>query len=209
MKNFNIQAIKLARYKMESVKYSLFAITVIFIMFTGCKKDDQILSTALKIRIIDEQGNSIPGVTINLYKSLDDMENQKNQFGLTRTSDASGEVTFNDLEAVKYYWLAEKGCQNNINGITTTDTLEPNKIKIVTSTLLETGTLELINQSTSKYQVFINGFLLLTAEAQYSYNYVFVPAGSYSIRVLQVGGSVDKTYSDTITCGSKLSITFP
>jgi hypothetical protein len=209
MKNRNIQKLESALLSMRSIKYSLFALAVIFIMFNSCKKDDQISTTALKIRNIDEQGNPIPGVTISLYKSLDDMENQKNQIGSTLTSDANGEVTFDGLESIKYYWFAQKGCKNNVNGITTTDTLEPDKIKIVTSTLLETGTLELINQSTSQFQIFIDGSLLLTADAQYSYNYIFVPAGSYSIRVLQVGGSINKTYTGTVTCGNKLSITFP
>jgi hypothetical protein len=194
---------------MKSIKYSLLAVTVFITLLAGCKKDDQAPSTSLKIRVIDEEGNSISGVTVKLYKSLTDLENQNNQSGSTLTSDANGEVTFSSLETIKYYWLAENGCKNNFNGITTTDILGSNQIKIVTSTLIETGSLELINQSTSQYQVYINGSLIFTADGQYSYNYIYVPAGTYSISVLQVGGDIRQTYTETISCGNKLSVTFP
>jgi hypothetical protein len=193
---------------MKSIKYFFFAIAVIFITFTGCKKNDQ-MPTALEIRLIDEQGNYVTGATVKLYKSLADIQNDTNQFGTTQTSDANGKVTFSNLAAVTYYWFAEKGCQNNINGITTTGALDPNNTKIVTSTLSSTGTLELKNQSQDQYQVYVNGYLLLTADAVYLYSYMYVPADSYSIRILQVGGSIDKTYTGIITCGSTLTITFP
>ena len=194
---------------MKSKKYFLLTITVIFIIFIGCKKNDQMSVTALKIRLIDEQGNSLTGATIKLYESLADMQNQENQLGTTQISDANGEVTFSNLAAITYYWLAEKGCQNNINGITTTEVLELNKTRLVTSTLSDTGTLKLTNQSGDQYQVFVNEYLLLTADGGYFYSYIYVPAGSYSIRVLQVGGTVNKSYTGTITCGSTLTVTFP
>jgi hypothetical protein len=194
---------------MGSAKYSWFAITVIFIILTGCKKDDQGLSTTLKIRVIDELGNSISGVTVKLYNALEDLEHQEKQIGLDQTSDTTGEVTYNDLQPLKYYWSAEKGCKNNMNGVLTTDILIVNSVRTVTSTLIETGTLELINQSSGQYQVYVNGSLLLTADPLYECTFKDVPAGPYSIIVSLVGGSTNKTYSGNITCGSKFSVTYP
>ena len=194
---------------MGSAKYTWFAITVIFMIFAGCKKDDQTISTSLKIRVIDVLGNSIPGVSVKLYNALEDLEHQEKQLGSTQSSDTTGEVTFYDLQLVKYYWRAEKGCKNNINGVKTTDILELNRTRTVTSTLIETGTLELKNQSSGQYQVYVNGSLLLTADPLYECTYEYVPAGSYSINVSLVGGSTNKTYKGDITCGSKFSVTYP
>jgi hypothetical protein len=194
---------------MKFRKYPFILIAAIFILFTGCTKDDQAVSTALKIRVIDELGNSIPGVSVKLYNALEDLEHQEKQLGSTQTSDTTGEVTFYDLQLIKYYWRAEKGCKNNINGVKTTDILELNRIRTVTSTLIETGTLVLKNQSSNQYQVYVNGSLLLTADPLYECTYEYVPAGSYSITVSQVGGSTNKTYNGHITCGSTFSVTYP
>ena len=194
---------------MESIKHPLPLIAVILLVLNGCSKVDTSISTSLKIRVIDKQGNSISGVAVKLYSALEDLEHQEKQTGLTQTSDSTGEVTFVDLQPLKYYWLAEKGCMNNINGITTADKLELNKTRTVTSTLIETGTLELINQSSNQYQVYVNGSLLLTADPLYSCTYEYVPAGSYSIIASQVGGSTNKTFNGNITCGSKFSVTYP
>jgi hypothetical protein len=206
---FSTRALKSTPYKMGAVKYSLLAVTVVIVLSNSCIKDEQIDSTGLKIRVIDEEGNSVPEVSVKLFKSLNDMENQINQLGSTRTSDANGEASFTDLDTIKYYWLAEKGCRNNIHGIITTDTLESGIIKVVTTTISETGTLELINQSASQYQVFINAAFLLITDPQSSYSYVYIPAGSYSIKVVQIDGPVIKTYTGNITCGNKLSVIFP
>jgi hypothetical protein len=194
---------------MKFKRFYILALAVPLIILSGCKKDDPSPSTTIEIRLIDESGNSVSGATVKLYKSQADIENQENQLGSTLTSDTGGKVTFSNLESLPYYWLAEKGCQNNVNGIMTTDALESGKTRIITSTLISTGNLELTNQSLDQYQVYINGYLLLTADAGFVYNYIYVPVGSYEIRVLKVGGAVDKTYNGTITCGNTLSITFP
>jgi hypothetical protein len=194
---------------MKSIKLSSSLIVLFVLVFTGCNKDDTSLSTSLKIRVIDRQGNSISGVAVKLYSALEDLEHDEKQTGLTQTSDTTGEVMFDNLQELKYYWLAEKGCTNNINGIITTDILELNKTRTVTSTLIETGTLELINQSSNQYQVYVNGSLLLTADPLYSCTYQYVPAGSYSIITSQVGGSTNKTYNGNINCGSTFSVTYP
>ena len=203
---------KILRFRpfvLKKACYSLLIFSVIIIISAGCKKDNQSPSTSLKVRVIDVHGTSISGATVKLYKSITDLQNETNQAGSTLTTDAGGEVTFSDLETIKYYWFAEAGCKNNVNSITTTDALQTNEVRIVTSTIIETGTLEFTNQSVYQYQVYINGSLLLTADAQYSYDYLYVPAGSYSISVNMVGSSTTKTFLPSVTCGNKTIVTFP
>jgi hypothetical protein len=209
MNKHNFKLINPNLFRNKLVISSLAFITVFVLLLIGCKKDDQSLTTALKIRVITEEGASVSGATVKLFKTVSDLENQTNQYGTTQTTDAGGEVTFNDLEAIKYYWFAETGCKNNINGIATTDAMQTGEVRIVTSTLMETGTLELTNQSVYQYNVYINGSLLFTADAKYTYSYLYVPTGSYSISVTILGGSTSKTYPTTITCGNKTTVTFP
>ena len=192
---------------MKSIKSILFATAVIIFSFIGCKKDK--ISTVLEIRLINEQGIYVEGATVKLYKSSADMENDANQLDATQTSDVNGKVTFSNLTAETYYWFAEKGCQNNVNGISTTQALNLNATRIVTSTLSGTGTLKFTNQSQDQYQVYLNGYPLFVASGGHTYSYVYVPVDTYYIEVVQVNGIIDKIYTSVISCGSTVTITFP
>lgn len=194
---------------MKSIKYVLFAAAVMIFSIIGCKKNKE-ASTVLDIHLIDnQQGLYIEGASVKLYQSQSDMENDTNQIGATLTSNATGEVVFTNLSPKVYYWFAEKGCQNNINGIITTEALDQNMTRDVTSTLINTGTLELINTSTDQYQVMVDGSLLLTADGGYDYTYSYIPEDIYYIEVIQVNGSGDETSTDQITCGNTTTVTFP
>lgn len=192
---------------MKTIKYILFTAAIMFFSIISCKKDH--ISTTLEIRVVDEQGIYIDGASVKLYKTQSDMENDTNQFGKTLMTDVNGKVSFSNLGPDIYYWYAEKGCQNNVNGISTTPALDLNVTRVVTTTLTGTGTLKLINQSQSQYQVYLNGYPLLTADPGASYTYIYVPADTYYLEAVQVNGTGDKTYSGAITCGSTLTFTFP
>jgi hypothetical protein len=195
---------------MRSVKLSWLPVAALLFLFAACTKDDQSQTTSLTVRLIDDNGNSLSGVSVHLYVSSYDMELQQNQARDTQVSDSTGEVSYSGLEAARYYWFSEKGCLNNMNGInTTTGKLVLNQNKVVTSTLTETGSLNLKNTSASQYDVFLDGSLLLTAEGLYECTYKYIKAGTYTIMVSQVGGSATKSYKGTITCGSTLTISYP
>jgi hypothetical protein len=199
---------KLNKGQMKTIKYILFLAAVLFFSIIGCKKEN--ISTTLEIRVVDEQGIYINGASVKLYKTQSDMENDTNQFGKTQTTDANGKVSFSNLGPDIYYWFAEKGCQNNVNGISTTPALDLNVTRVVTTTLTGTGTLTLTNRDpTSQYQVNLNGYPLLTADPGASYTYIYVPADTYYLEAIQVNGTGDKTYSGAITCGSTLTFIFP
>ena len=193
---------------MKTIKYIPFLVTIIIFSIIGCKKDR--ISTTLEIRVVDEQGIYVNGASVKLFKTQSDMENDTNQFGKTLMTDVNGKVSFSNLGPDIYYWLAEKGCQNNVNGITTTPALDLDVTRVVTTTLTGTGTLKLINQSlTNQYQVYLNGYPLLVANQGASYTYIYVPDDTYYLEAVQVNGTGDKTYSLAITCGSTMTFTFP
>lgn len=194
---------------MRSVKLSWFAVAALLFLFAACTKDNQSSTTSLTVRLIDEKGNSLKGVSVQLYVSSYDMELQQNQDRITQVSDSTGEVTFTGMEAARYYWFAEKGCMNNVSGVTTTDKLVIGRSRIVTSTLSETGSLDLKNTSSNQYEVFLDGSLLLTADGLYECTYKYVSAGTYTIMVSQVGGSTTKSYMAEISCGNTLTISYP
>jgi len=193
---------------MKSIKYLTFAATVIILSIIGCKKD-KVSTTDLEIRLVDEQGIYISGASVKLYRSSADMQNDTNQLGTAQISDVDGKVTFSNLAEETYYWFAEKGCTNNSNGINTTPALDINMTRVVTTTLSGTGTFKFTNTSQNQYQVYLNGYPLFTANAGYTYTYIYVPVDTYYIEVMQVNGSTDEYFTEAISCGSTVTVTFP
>ena len=170
--------------------------------------------TSLEITLKDELASIVSGATVKLYSSQTDWNNGTNQVGTTLTSDASGKVKFSNLSAIKYYWLAEKDCKNNVNGgVTTVSALTANTNNTVEVILTSTGTLKFVNTSTNPYRIYINGAAIMDMNGgTTSYRY-YQPIGAYTIRVLQLSGYVisptDQTYSGTLSCGLTLIVTFP
>lgn len=192
-------------------------ILLIFIglaVINSCKKVETPTPTSLELTLKDNLGNSVSGASVKLYSSQTDWNNGTNQVGTTQFSDASGKVKFNDLSNIKYYWFAEKDCQNNVNGAATTiSALTANINNTVNVILSSTGTLKFVSTSSNPYRIFINGtaaFDMNGGTTQYDY---YMPTGAYSLRVLQLSGyaisPTDLTYNGTLTCGSTLTTTFP
>lgn len=190
-------------------------ILIVFIglaVLNSCKKDQT--PTSLELTLKDNLGNSVSGASVKLYASQTDWNNGSNQVGTTQFSDATGKVKFNDLSNIKYYWFAEKDCQNNVNGaVTTTSALTVNLNNTLNVVLSSTGILKFVSTSSNPYRIFINGtaaFDMNGGTTQYD-NYM--PIGSYTLRVLQLSGyaisPTDKTYTGTLICGSTLTTTFP
>lgn len=203
------------------MKSKIFLLTflVVLTILSSCKKDDDdiqptITPTSLELTLKDDLGNTITGASVKLYSSQTNWSNGTNQVGTTQFSDASGKVKFSDLSSIKYYWLAEKDCKNNVNGgVITTSALTANVNNTVNVILSSTGTLKFVSTSSNPYRIYINGtaaFDMNGGTTQYKY---YMPTGSYSIRVLQLSGYVftptDQTYTGTLNCGQTMTITFP
>jgi hypothetical protein len=188
---------------------------VSLVLLNSCKKNDaQPTPTSLQITLKDGLGNIISGASVKLYSSQTDWNNGTNQVGTTQFSDASGNVNFGALSNIKYYWLATKDCQNNVNGgVTTASALTANINNTVNVILSTTGTLEFVSTSSNPYSIYINGTAAFDMDGGTTKYKYYVPTGSYSIRVLQQSGYVvsptDETFTGTVDCGQTLTTTFP
>ncbi len=183
-------------------------------LINSCKEDQALTPISIELRLKANSGKAVSGVAIKLYASEADWKNESNQIGTTQISDSKGKVKFNDLSNLKYYWSAEKGCQNNVNGVVTTAVaLIANVDYTIPVNLSGTGTLKFVNTSGYPYRIFINGtdsFEMIGETTQYDYN---KPAVTYALSVLQLRGyavsPTDLTCSGTLTCGATLITTFP
>lgn len=207
---------KFKKHIMKKFNVLLFVVIGI-LMLNSCKKKEEEVKpdpTRLQITVRDELGNVIPGSTVKLYTSQTDWEKQTNQVGSTQFSDATGNVTFSDLSAIKYYFFAEKDCKNNFHGgAVTTTPLAANITTTVNAVLSNTGTLSFQNTSTNPYKVFVNGVEQFDMSGKTTSALGYVKTGSYSVRVLQISGyaisPTDETYTGTVGCGQTLQVIFP
>ncbi len=197
-------------------KLIVLLLAIPLLILSSCSKEDEIViepTTSLEITFKDKLGNNVQNVVVRLFSSQNDWSNETNQVGATKATNAEGKVTFDNLSNIKYYWLAEKGCINNIFGSVTTASPLVKTKKTTVSTILEvTGTIQLKSTSSNPYRIYINGDVLTDMNGGESSIYIFVE-GSYSVRVLQLSGFVlfptDKTYNVTISCGQTAIVTFP
>lgn len=181
-------------------------------LFVSCIKPAK---TSLKLTLINEVGNPVSGANVKLYASQTDYNNRTNQVGSTQFSNSDGQVTFEDLASIKYFWFAEKDCRNNSKGAaTTTSPITEGKINAVDNVILSPyGSLRLTSTSTNPYKIYINGNYVFDLNGGASQTVNNLPTGSISVRVLQISGYIisptDKTYNGTIGCGQTFDVTFP
>lgn len=199
---------------MQHLKF-VFILTLSFaaLLFSCSKKSSTPAPTSLQITFTDAGGSLVPGTSVTLYPSEAAYLAGTNAIE-TGTTDSKGMISFTNLSSNQYYWLAQDGCLNNVNGIVTTlNPLTANANNEVTSVLTSTGVLKFVNTSSNPYHVYANGTLLFDVaggQTQYSY---WVPIGNYTIRVVQVSGyavtPTDESFTGTVTCGVTLTTTFP
>ncbi|TAF99167.1 MAG: hypothetical protein EAZ44_10575 [Cytophagia bacterium] len=204
---------------MKKIQVILSIVTILF--FSSCgKKDDATPSstpqeTALQMTLTDDLGNLVSGASVKLYSSQNDLTSGTNQVGTTQTSASDGKVKFTGLSNIRYYWLAQKTCQDNVNGaVTTTNAIPLNQTTAINVVLTRTGTLTFVSNSSNPYAVYVNNQLVISSMAGNTTRTItFAPIGSYTIRVEQLSGfaisPTIRTYNGTLTCGGTLTTTFP
>ncbi|MEP7164591.1 MAG: hypothetical protein ABI741_07850 [Ferruginibacter sp.] len=179
----------------------LFAFPLISLLFIKCAKTAQVNDTQLLVTLKDTSGNFVQGVTVRLYKSAADS-------GITQISDAAGIVLFPNLEAVTYYWLAEKGCQNNRNSqITIGRPLVLGTVGYGFSILSGTGILKITNNSGEPYIVSDSLFNIILNDTPYI---AYPTVGSYLIHSEKQ--SAPGTGSDSlvqVSCGDTSFLDLP
>jgi hypothetical protein len=188
--------------KIKKQKILFAVIPFICFLFIKCSKLEQINNTQLLITLKDTAGNYVSGATVRLYKNAADS-------GITKISDAGGMVLFSNLELDLYYWLAEKGCQNNRNRgqITTPRPLVLGTVSYGYSTLTKTGILLISNISTEPYLVSDSLFSITLNDTTYI---TYPEVGSYIIHSEKVSTpGIGKDTLIQITCGVTTILTLP
>uniref|UniRef100_UPI0040473623 carboxypeptidase regulatory-like domain-containing protein n=1 Tax=Roseivirga sp. TaxID=1964215 RepID=UPI0040473623 len=97
---------------------------------------DQIFKTNLKITVIDDLGNIVPGAKVTIYKNKLDYDSEKNPVQETKITNNKGQVTFKKVDTIAYYVLAKKGDMDNIGAgeiITELEKGKLNKANVVIS----------------------------------------------------------------------------
>jgi len=201
----------------KSTKMKKTAVLIAFFaLLSSCSKNSisPPPTTSLEITLKDELGNPVLGGIVKLYGSENDYLNETGQIQGSKTSNSSGVVLFDNLSSIKYYFSANKDCLTNaFGGVATASALTANNKNSTTCILTKSGTLKITKNSSSLYDIYINGVLEIQNMAGGTTTSFKAGVGTYNIRVLQKTGFIliptDKTYSGTITCGSTLTCIFP
>ncbi len=91
----------------------------------------QILSTKLKITVVDALGNVVQDAKVRIFRNEADYTKEANDLQKYQLTNAKGQVTFKKLEAASYYILVTKGDLDNTNGGSIVDTLKKGKVNKV------------------------------------------------------------------------------
>ncbi|GJM61341.1 MULTISPECIES: carboxypeptidase-like regulatory domain-containing protein [Persicobacter] len=94
----------------------------------------QIVSTQVKITVLDKNGNPVKGASVTLYANEKDYDKNENPVQETQTTDEKGRVAFKKLNVKKYWVRAEKGEASNYWGADYIEKLKPktiNKVNLI------------------------------------------------------------------------------
>ena len=120
----------------KTVLFSLFTFASMITTVYNSAYSLQLLKTKLQITVLNDLGNVEKGVTIQLFKTEEDYQQSINPIQ-TKTTDAKGKITFENLDETSYYILAEKGDMNNNDGGSKTEKLTPHRINKITIIISE------------------------------------------------------------------------
>lgn len=87
----------------------------------------QILTTALRITVRDNLGNTVDSAQVQIFKTKDDYEQETNPVGGVQYTDRKGRIRYTGIEAQAYYINVEKGDMNNYGAGTMTEELSPKR----------------------------------------------------------------------------------
>ena len=109
----------------------LFATLVLIIAVSFAFKPAMV-STKLRITILNELGNIEDSVAVTLYRHKNDYREEVNSVKPVQYTDKKGRTTFADLDPVEYYIHAEKGDKTNVGAGVVADVLKKGKMNKLT-----------------------------------------------------------------------------
>ena len=115
-----------------AIKLLLLSLFFSFTSLYTTPDSSQVLTTKLQVTVRDELGNLVDGAEVKLFKTEEDYTKEQNQVGKTLKTDAKGKASFNELDAIEYYIIVEKGDLDNSGAGTKTGSLTPKRVNKVT-----------------------------------------------------------------------------
>jgi len=115
-------------------RYVLLVALVAFLGLSAFTASGQLITTTLKITVLNDLGNPVDSVKVTLYASEKDYLESKNPVVPPAYTDAKGVVRFKNLEPRSYFVDAEKGDLSNAGGGVQTQKLDQrkaNKVNII------------------------------------------------------------------------------
>jgi len=175
------------------------------LLFLKCAKTvpQEKLRTRLLITLRDDEGKSVAGTVVRLYKNAADT-------GITRIADSTGVLLYPDLDTVLYHWLAVKGCKNNRGSQTTLNRpLLDGIILYGYSVLSNTGILKVKNNSTETYKLSDSTFFNVTLPADTTC-YLYPKIGTHKIHAEKLSApGIGKDSLIQIKCNDSTLISLP
>ncbi len=174
------------------------------LFFLRCAKNppQEKLKTRLMITLRDDEGKSVAGTVVRLYKNAADT-------GIIRIADSTGKLYYPNLEPTLYYWTAEKGCKNNRASQTTLNRpLIDGIILYGYSVLSANGTLKVKNNSAEPYKLSDSTFsVTLPADTTW---FGYPKIGVHKIHAEKISTpGIGKDTLIQIKCGDTTFITLP
>lgn len=107
---------------------SLSIVLLLWLSGTSVSAEFQILSTGVRITVLNNLGNVVENAKVTMYKNWDDYENEENAVAGPVFTDKKGRVTIKNLEEKSYYVQVVKGDANNYGEGEQTGVLKKGKV---------------------------------------------------------------------------------
>ena len=180
------------KQKISIIAALIIIASISFTLFSCSKSGSSTpLSTQLKVKVTNNLGSPISGATVILYADSADYANKVNVVATT-TTDANGYMNFSNLSTVAYYYYIQSGCLDNYHNSSNhfSTPLVANVLNTYNNIILESeGQIVIVSTSSYPYEIFLDGYVIISSLAGGQTKTISeVPAGSHSVRVLQLSG---------------------
>ncbi|MGL1889128.1 MAG: carboxypeptidase-like regulatory domain-containing protein [Reichenbachiella sp.] len=120
---------------MKVNSYRSLLLAVILMITASFHVAEGVLSTSLRVTVLDELGNPAVGVPVSIFASKPDYKAEVNPVVPTDSTDEKGRVTFKGLDPISYFVHAELEGKSNIGGAVLTAVLIEGKTNKVNTTI--------------------------------------------------------------------------
>ncbi|HAA13552.1 MAG TPA: hypothetical protein DCE41_18415 [Cytophagales bacterium] len=107
------------------------AVVLVSLLSAFTVHNEQLLSTSLRVTVLNDLGNLVPGATVTVYANEEDYRNSVNPVKPAQETNEKGRVSFKKLEPTVYFLDVTMGDLNNVGLAVQTDTLKSNLINKV------------------------------------------------------------------------------